>query len=132
MSEIDNTEITNHTDLALRIMHLKSERFDQETELKHTAKEFVYHLSPINMLKGSIRELASDREVQRDLTKVGINMGTHFIIDKVLGKNRSIKGFLSSLLVGNIASSLISNNMPKIISGISKLVHRKPEHENQE
>ncbi|HAX96709.1 MAG TPA: hypothetical protein DCY35_09365 [Prolixibacteraceae bacterium] len=82
-----NTEITNYTGVAIRIMHLKQEKLRQEDELKYELKEFVYNLSPVSMVKQSRHKLAEDREVQIDLTKIGLNWGANFLIDRILGKN---------------------------------------------
>ncbi len=108
-------------------MQLKAQKFSQEEELKVKVKELAVGFNPVTMLKESLHNIASDREVQFDLAKVGLNTGATFLIDKVLGRNNSIKGFLSSLLVGNLSSSLIENYAPQIISGISKLLSKKTE-----
>ncbi len=122
---MENTKISGHTELLLQIMHLKGEKFRQEEELKHSLKEFAYSLSPAQIVKDSLHKLASDKEVRVDLGKVGLNMGANFIIEKVLGRSNSIKGFLSSILVEKISGSIINNNSSKIISGISNLLFPK-------
>lgn len=119
-----NTEITIYTEVTMRIMHLKQEKFRQEDELKDAFKEFVYHLSPVSMVKQSLHQLAQDREVQFDLTKIGLNLGANFLIDRILGKNSSFKGFLSALLVEKISDSFINNNLSNLISGIRRLINR--------
>lgn len=116
-------EILNHAELSLRIMQLKSEILLQEDELKYKFKELLVTLSPMSIVKESIHDLATDKEVQFDLTKVGLNAGANFLIDQVLGRNRSIKGFLSSFIVEKIANTLINKNASGIVSGISKLLN---------
>jgi hypothetical protein len=122
---MENIIITSHTDLVMRIMHLKQEKFRQEEELKYSFKEFAYSLNPVSLVKQTLHDLAGDSEVQYDLTKVGLNLGANLIIDRILGKNSSIKGFLSALLVEKISASFISGNLSKIVSGIRKLIHRR-------
>ena len=119
-----NKEILNHTELSLRIMELKSEVLLQQDNLKYTFKGFLFTLNPISIVKVSIHELAKDKEVQFDLTKVGLNLGADFLINQVLGRNRSIKGFLSSVLLEKLSNTFINKNASGIISGISKLLSK--------
>ncbi len=121
---MENKKILNHTELSMCIMQLKSDILLQEDELKHKFKEFLFTLNPISIVKDSIHQLARDKEVQFDLTKVGLNVGANFLIDQVLGRNRSIKGFLSSLLVEKFSNTFINKNASGIISGISKLLSK--------
>ena len=117
-----NIHITNHAELMLRIMQLKSEKLSQETELKHSVKEFIYSISPVSIVKDSLHELAQDEQVKFDMTKVGLNIGANFLIDKIVGRNRSIKGFLGAMLVEKLSSKFINNNASSIISGITRLI----------
>ena len=119
-----NKEILNHVELSLRIMELKSEVLLQQDNLKYTFKGFLFTLNPISIVKESIHELAKDKEVQFDLTKVGLNLGADFLINQVLGRNRSIKGFLSSVLLEKLSNTFINKNASGIISGISKLLSK--------
>ena len=127
---MENTEITGYSEMVMRIMHLKQEKFRQEDELKDAFKEFIYNLSPVSMVKQSLHKLAEDREVQFDLTKIGLNLGANFLIDRILGKNSSLKGFLSALLVEKISDSFINNNLSTIISGIRRLIDRNSTNGN--
>ena len=126
---MENKEISNHAELVLRIMDLKVEKFSREEELKYAFKEFVSALNPISMVKESLHQLAADRDVKFDLAKVGLNLGADFIIDKVLGRNRSFKGFLSSVLFEKFSTLFLNNNISKIVSEISKLLHPNSEQE---
>ena len=126
---MENKEISSHAELVLRIMDLKVEKFSREEDLKYTFKEFVSTLNPISMVKESLHQLATDRDVKFDLAKVGLNLGVDFIIDKVLGRNRTVKGFLSSVLIEKFSALLLNNNISKIVSEISKLLHPNSEQE---
>ena len=119
-----NKEILNHAELSLRIMELKSEVLLQQDNLKYTFKGFLFTLNPISIVKESIHELAKDKEVQFDLTKVGLNLGADFLINQVLGRNRSINGFLCSVLLEKLSNTFINKNASGIISGISKLLSK--------
>ena len=128
-----NSNLSNHTDLQLRIAQLKAETKIQDEVLLQTFKGFVETLNPITIAKASIHDFAGDRQVQFDVVKVGLNLGTNFIIEKMLGRG-SIKGYLSSVIVEKISSAIINNNIdiPQIVSGISQLVkHYIPEETNQ-
>ena len=129
---MENTVITSHTELLCRIAALKEEKLIQEDELNNDFREFVSSLKPLSVLKESLSELAQDKEAHISLAKAGLNLGTNFIIEKVLGRSNSIKGFLSSILLEKIATPFINNNVSKIASGISKLVHKKPEIETSD
>ncbi len=120
-----NQEISNHANLILSIKELNNLKILREKELKRNLREIVDNLSPMSMIKNSLHELAKDKEIQLDLTKVGLKIGAEFLIDKIFGRNKSIKGFLSSLLAEKVSSSLINNNLSEIISGVGNLLNSK-------
>ncbi len=122
-------EISTYTDLCLRIQKLKAEKYTQEEELQRSFKALIYSLDPISIVKESLHNLAKDNIVQSDLAKVGLNIGTNFIIDQVLGRYRSIKGFISSVLVEKISIPWVNNNASKIISVISGFMQQKEKKE---
>lgn len=121
---MENKKILNHYDLLCHISKLKDDKISQEFELKLKLNEFVKTLNPISMVKNSLRELAQNKEVRLDVAKVGLNVGANFLIDNVLGRGRSIKGFLSSLLMEKISSIVIDKNASSIISGIGKFINK--------
>lgn len=124
---MENTEISNHTELVMRIMHLKQEKFRQEEELKYSIREIGYNLNPATLAKNYIHELAENGELKFDIAKVGLNLAVNLIITRIMGKNRGVKGFLGALLVKTFSSS-INNNLSSIVSGISRLIRRRSEH----
>lgn len=126
---MENTPITNYNELLLRIGQLKEERSIQKEQLKYAFEEFTDTLNPISIVKGSLNKLVNDKDVHVSLAKAGLNLGTNFIIEKVLGRSRTIKGFLSSIFLEKLSTPLINNNASKITSGISKLLHKTPEKE---
>jgi hypothetical protein len=122
---MEKTDICSHSELMLQIMRLKAEKLEGEKELSYKFKELVYTFNPVSLVKKSIHDLADDTDVKYDLAKIGLNVGANFLIDQLLGKNRSVKGFLSSLVVEKISSSYINNNLSSIIAGIGKLFTKK-------
>jgi hypothetical protein len=117
---MENSAITGHKELVWRIEQLKIEKIRQELELKLTVNEFVNTLNPVTMVKESLHELAEDNTVQVDLIKATLNIGANFILEHLIGKHPNMSGLLSSVLVENISSLLINNNVSKLFSGISK------------
>lgn len=122
--------INNHKDLALHILQLKSERMREEIELKNSFSNLVASLSPSNIVKNSLTELIHNKDLKLDLATAGISLGARFLIDSIFGKNKSLKGYLSSVFVDKIATNLITNNSSKIISVFTNLLAPKQEPEN--
>ena len=119
---MENAEIRDHKELTLRIIRLKAEKHRQEEELRQEVRELVKSFDHVSILKTYLHELAVDKEVQFDLARVGINMGAGFLINKVLGRNGSIKGFLSSILLEKLSSLLTGSTLSGIVSGISRMM----------
>ena len=126
---MEYTAIHNHNTLTLRIMEMKAEKSRQEYELKYAFLEFADTFSPLSMLKGSMKGMAKDKELRSDILKTGINLGTDFIIERVLGRNHSIKGFLGSILVEKFSTPFINNAVTKMLSGIGKRKNDEPEQD---
>ena len=114
--------IRNHQELLARIQVLRQEKIMREEELKISVREFVTSLNPLLLIKDSLHQLANDKEVRLDLGKVGLNIATSFIFDRLLGRQGSVKGFLSSLLMEKLAALTISKNGTPIIEGLRKWI----------
>ena len=115
---MENKEISNYPDLVLHIMHLKQEKFRQEDEIKYTIRELIFLLNPLTMVKRAFHDMAADSEAKFDMAKVGLDMGVTMIINRITRNSSGIKGFLGKLLIGKFSSSLIFNNVAKVISVI--------------
>lgn len=117
---MENIQISNHAELLFRIEELKVRKYSHEEVLKD---KFVLIKSSIDLLslfKGGL----NNKNSEFDLVKVGLNTGVNLIVDMVLGRNRSVKGFLSAVLIEKFTSVLINNNLTTIISGVMNLVQR--------
>lgn len=124
-----SSKINCSDDLSLRIAQLRIDKLKQEAELKIKFSEFAETLNPVLILKKSVHEMVVDKEVKDDLLKVGLNLGTNFIIEKVLGR-KSVKGYLSSVIVEKISTSLINRGiLSEIITSFSKLVKTETKNE---
>ncbi len=117
---METTQITNHTELLLQIEELRYLKNIQEENLKQSFKTVSGTLDLLSIFKGS-----NNTNPEFDIAKVGLNTALDLIIDMVLGKHRSIKGFLSSVLVEKFSTMLVNNNLGNVISGITQLIHKK-------
>jgi len=125
------TKLTNYSELTNRIQALKDEKILHEAKLKNVFEGFANSLNPVSMIKDSIHSLAGDKVVRLDLAKAGLNLGANFLIEQVIGRNRSIKGFLTSIVVEKFSTLFINKNGLGVIAGIKNMLLKKPEQENQ-
>jgi len=119
--------ITNHSELVLRIAELRMYKDIQEVELQDSFKEIASTLNLISLFKE-----ATNQDRPLELAKSGVNMVLDLIIDLILGKHRSIKGYLSAVMVEKFTSMLVDNNLINIISGINSLFNRKSQYEKSQ
>ena len=122
---MENAVISSYAELTSRMNYLKSEKFRQEEELKSTFSEISASLNLFSLIKGSLNKRTEKKNVFFNLIKVGLTMGSTFIMDKILGKRRSFKGFLSSLLMEGFAAILINLDVLKIISAVNGFMSQK-------
>ena len=108
--------ITYHQLLSERIAVLKDERARLEFKLNSTITGIAQNFSPASILKNGVKQLATDREFQAEAVVSGLSLGANSLIEKVLGRSKRIKGFLSSALVEDIAASLINVIVKKIFT----------------
>lgn len=119
--------ITNHSELVLRIAELRMYKDIQEAELKDSFKGIASTLNLISLFKE-----ATNQDRPLELAKSGVNMVLDLIIDLILGKHRSIKGYLSAVMVEKFTTMLVDNNLINIISGINSLFNRKSQYEKSQ
>lgn len=119
--------ITNHSELVLRIAELRMYKDIQEAELKSSFKGIASTLNLISLFKE-----ATNQDRPLELAKSGVNMVLDLIIDLILGKHRSIKGYLSAVMVEKFTTMLVDNNLINIISGINSLFNRKSQYEKSQ
>ena len=100
--------ITYHQLLSERIAVLKDECAGLEIKLKGTIAEIAQSISPASILKSSVKQLSTDKEFRTEAVVSGLSLGANFLIEKILGRSKSIKGFLSSVLVEDISTPLIN------------------------
>ena len=108
--------ITYQQLLSERIAVLKDERAGLEIKLNSTITGIAQSFSPASILKNSVKQLATDREFRAEAVLSGLSLGANFLIEKVLGRSKNIKGSISSVLVDDIAASMINVIVKKIFT----------------
>ena len=124
-----NPRILNYKELTARVTHLKVEKHNQELQLRQAVVQFIDTLNPISIAKKSLYTLAADTEVHFALAKVGLNIGANFLIEQILGKNRSVKGFLSSILVEIFSNTFINSHVAEIMEKVNQMINPSPKEE---
>ncbi len=122
-AKMETVQVNNYEDLEFRILQLKDDKLNQEEELKYAFNELADSFNPILLLEKSIFKVAKQKEMLFEVGKVGLIVGSNFLLDKILGRSRSIKGFLSSVFVESIAATLIEKNASRILSGIGNRIY---------
>lgn len=126
---MNHVDITTHAELLRRIVELKETKDIQEYELKVKFRDFMATIDFVSIFKTGFLSTGNH---SIEFAKTGITLVVNLIIKLVLGKNRSIKGFLSALLIEKFTSSLINNNLAGIIATISSLLSRKTQFEKSQ
>lgn len=132
MSNSLPVKISGYAELNLRIMHLKSDKFEQEEEIKRNIQMLGQSLNPMNVVRNAIHGFTQDNEVKTDITMMAVKLGTNFLIHKVLKRYGGVVGFVGSVVLGKLSASLIRNNVPSLVTGVSNLLKNKKQHEEIE
>ncbi|MDZ4667777.1 MAG: hypothetical protein SGJ00_07820 [bacterium] len=106
-------DIQNHDDLLMLIAETRDRVGIEEKIAFASFKVVVKTLNPLALIKDSLHDLFSDKELVQDVKSFGIKTGANFVIDKVLGKNKSIKGFIYSILAENVSEYLLNKRLKK-------------------
>ena len=104
-----------HAELLQKILQLQQQKKQQEQTIKMQFQDLTTALNPVALVKESILNLVAEKEVQQGVAKVGINVVANFVIEKILGRNNSIKGYISSLLVEKMSTPFLSKLTEKFI-----------------
>lgn len=114
----------NFKSLELKILQLKADKLAQEQAIKNTTKSLVDEYNPVRLAKNAIFELAEDKHVQTDVTKLGINFGLSLLANKLVTKQKGLKGLLITMLITKLSSFAIEQGTPYVLAGISNFLHR--------
>ncbi len=78
--------INTYAELKLRIGQLKTSKQLQEAALRKEIVELVDSLNLATIMKESLHKFATDKEVQFDAAKVGLQYGADFVMSQLTGK----------------------------------------------
>lgn len=119
---MENKIIVNYSELTAHLTLLKSERDVQEIVLKQSFNEFISSINIFSFFKSSD---ATENFQSNDLIKSGLTMTVNLLAGLVFGKNRSLKGFLSTLMVERFTKMLIDNNLINTFAKIGSIIFSK-------
>jgi len=102
-----------HAVMLNRIDELRLLKLEQEARINQQYKDLKSAFSVGTILKESIGHIANDKDTQKDLVKIAATTGTNFLIEKILGRNRSIQGYLGSILAEKVSGSFIGKLISK-------------------
>lgn len=125
---MDHSEIINHSLLISRLSELKTGRGLQETALKISVTEFIATIDLVSLFKRP--DSSNNNQSSNEIIKTGLNMALNLVTGLLLGKNRSIKGYLSALMVERFTTMVIDNNLINIVAGISSMIFKKRNQDN--
>lgn len=117
--------INSYPSLLARIEEVKKQKKVHEIQLQEITREFADGLDHVKIIKRYLNELAEDKQIQTDVTKIAATVGKDFIIGKVFGKYRSIAGFVSSILIENVSSKYLNKYAGNFINNIKTLLVTK-------
>jgi len=106
--------ISCERDLMNRIAELREQKAQQEAIISEQFRDLKDSLNIGTIIKESVAHIAADKDTRKDLLKIGTSMGANFLIEKLMGSNNSIKGFLGSMLAEKVSNSFIGKMISKI------------------
>lgn len=110
--------------LELKLLQLKADKIAQEQAIKDTSKNLLNEYNPVRLAKNAIFELAEDKHVQTDMTKLGINFGFSLLANKLVTKQKGLKGLMMTMLITKVSSFAIEQCAPYVLAGVNKFLHR--------
>jgi hypothetical protein len=121
MKPVTDNSITDYTTLINSIESLKAISVQQEIKLSNSLHTFIETLNPITLIKKSMYAIVNDNTIQTNLATTGLHLGSDYILDKILGRGKSIGGFVRSVLVEKISNATINRYSGSIIEKIKNL-----------
>lgn len=114
----------NFKSLEQKLLQLKADKTAQEQAIKETTKNLLNEFNPVRLAKNAIFELAEDKHVQTDVTKLGINFGLSILANKLVTRQKGIKGIMMTMLITKLSTFAIEQGAPYVLAGVSKFLHR--------
>jgi hypothetical protein len=118
------SKIATQNDLKLRILQLKAEQNQATENLRESFREMKEILRPATLAKNAFSDLFQDKQIQQDLTQLGLTFGSNMLISYLFGKNKNFKRFVGSSVVEQFTTNFIQNNIPLIMDYLELLIAR--------
>lgn len=116
--------ISNTTELRHAIMKLNNRKEEQEEQLRRNLKELYYSLQLSTVIRRTVRNIGADKELKASALETGINIGSGFLLDKLLlRKGYGIKSYLVNLGVKKLVSYFAAGHTLKDL--FSKKKHQE-------
>lgn len=112
--------LNKYDDLLQEIAALRQESKTQEEALSLAWTNFASSINPVDMVKDTLHKLTHDTEIQSDITKAAMHAGSSLLIGKILGKNRSIQGYFTSVLAEKLYFTVLASPLFKSIINLKK------------
>jgi hypothetical protein len=116
------SKIATQNDLKLRILQLKAEQNQAAENLRESFEEMKEILRPSILAKNAFNDLFHDKQIQQDLTQLGLTFGSNMLISYLFGKNKNFKRFVGSSVVEQFTTNFIQNNIPLIMDYLELLI----------
>ncbi len=115
-------EIKDYASLQESIRLLKAQKLHQEAMLRAEITAIIDSVNPVEMVKDSLHNLVSDKSIQLDLVKMGLNLSAELLTAKLFGRYRSIPVFLGMKVAQKVAGFFLKDQISKSDSAIIKLL----------
>lgn len=110
---METTTISCDQDLMNRIAELRALKSKQEAVIGEQFKDLKNSLNIGTIIKESVAHIASDKGTQKNLVQIAATSGSNFLIEKVLGSNNSIKGFVGSMIAEKVSNTFLGKLISK-------------------
>ncbi|MDO8899020.1 MAG: hypothetical protein Q7V19_15320 [Bacteroidales bacterium] len=115
-------EIKDYASLQESIRLLKAQKLHQEAMLRAEITAIIDSVNPVEMVKDSLHNLVSDKSIQLDLVKMGLNLSAELLTARLFGRYRSIPVFLGMKVVQKVAGFFLKDKISKSDAVIIKLL----------
>lgn len=120
--DITTVEITDYASLQQSIRQLKVLKLHQKEMLRADITGLVSTLNPVELVKDSLHNLVTDKGVQFDLVKMGLNLSAELISARLFGRYSSLPVFLGLKAVEKIGSFFLKGKTTKVNTAIRKML----------
>ena len=118
-------QLKTYNEVLIAIASEKIEQTKLKAELKLCTNDFIDSFNPLTIVKKTLTNISTDDTLKTKIAKAGMTTGANLIIDLVLGKRKSVKGFLSSILLETVSNAIInSNSSSTIMQGLRQVLAR--------